>query len=61
MYESELAPDGYRETARQNQRAVPVISEKHVVPNSISGSVNEEERENPQGFNKKTLTERVFK
>lgn len=57
MYESELAPDGYKETARENRRAVPVISEKHVLPNSISRSVNEQERETPQGFNNKTITE----
>lgn len=57
MYESELAPDEYKGTARQNPRAVPVISEKHVLPNSTSQSANEQEREKPQGFNNKTVTE----
>ncbi|XWS28798.1 hypothetical protein CRYUN_Cryun25bG0102100 [Craigia yunnanensis] len=35
MYESELAPEGYKEKARQNPRAVPVISEKHVLASSV--------------------------
>ncbi|KAF3454660.1 hypothetical protein FNV43_RR05108 [Rhamnella rubrinervis] len=35
MYESELAPEGYKENARQHPRAVPVISEKHVLPSSM--------------------------
>ena len=35
MYESELAPEGYKENARQNPRAVPVISEKHVLASSV--------------------------
>ncbi|EOY33962.1 Uncharacterized protein TCM_041785 isoform 1 [Theobroma cacao] len=35
MYESELAPEGYKENARQHPRAVPVISEKHVLPSSV--------------------------
>ncbi|KAJ4832655.1 hypothetical protein Tsubulata_043344, partial [Turnera subulata] len=32
MYESELAPQGYK----QNPRSTPVISEKHVLPSSVS-------------------------
>ncbi|XP_040930025.1 uncharacterized protein [Gossypium hirsutum] len=35
MYESELAPEAYKEHARQNPRAVPVISEKHVLTSSV--------------------------
>ncbi|KAE9585991.1 hypothetical protein Lal_00010121 [Lupinus albus] len=31
MYESEVAPEGYKENARQHPRANPVISEKHVL------------------------------
>lgn len=41
VYESELAPEGYKENARQHPRAVPVISEKHVLPSSVKqGSVS---------------------
>ncbi|KAJ6385038.1 hypothetical protein OIU77_028273 [Salix suchowensis] len=35
MYESEMAPEGYKEAARQHPRAVPVIPEKHVLPGSV--------------------------
>ncbi|KAF9675382.1 hypothetical protein SADUNF_Sadunf09G0026500 [Salix dunnii] len=35
MYESEMAPEGYKEAARQHPRAVPVIPEKHVLPSSV--------------------------
>ncbi|KAG8488514.1 hypothetical protein CXB51_016396 [Gossypium anomalum] len=35
MDESELAPEAYKEHARQNPRAVLVISEKHVVTTSV--------------------------
>lgn len=37
MYGSELAPEGYRETARQHPREVTDVSEKHVLPCSIGG------------------------
>ncbi|KAL0284186.1 UNVERIFIED_CONTAM: hypothetical protein Sangu_2842100 [Sesamum angustifolium] len=33
MYESEAAPESLKETARQHPRAVPVVSENHMVPN----------------------------
>lgn len=65
MYESELAPEGYKENARQHPRAVPVISEKHVLPSSVKqGS---ELREDPLSPNQaggttspnKTITETV--
>ncbi|KAI4322116.1 hypothetical protein L6164_021836 [Bauhinia variegata] len=44
MYESELAPEAYRENARQHPRATPVISEKHVLPTTAKPGV-EQERE----------------
>ncbi|KDP42218.1 hypothetical protein JCGZ_02948 [Jatropha curcas] len=41
MYESEMAPEGYRETARQHPRAVPVISEKHILSNIAAVNAND--------------------
>ncbi|KAL0460359.1 UNVERIFIED_CONTAM: hypothetical protein Slati_0663100 [Sesamum latifolium] len=35
MYESEAAPESLKETARQHPRAVPVVSQNHMVPNRI--------------------------
>ncbi|XVF46564.1 hypothetical protein PTKIN_Ptkin03bG0037100 [Pterospermum kingtungense] len=35
MYESELAPEGYKENARQHPRASPVIPETHVLASNI--------------------------
>ena len=35
VYESELAPEEYKEYARQHPRANPVISEKHVLHNAV--------------------------
>ncbi|XVF20006.1 hypothetical protein REPUB_Repub11eG0160700 [Reevesia pubescens] len=46
MYESELAPEGYKENARQNPRAVPVISEKHVLASSVK-LVSEQGKKEP--------------
>ncbi|XP_022732438.1 low-temperature-induced 65 kDa protein-like isoform X2 [Durio zibethinus] len=46
MYESELAPEGYKENARQNPRAVPVISEKHVLASSVK-PVSEQGKKEP--------------
>ncbi|KAA8549307.1 hypothetical protein F0562_000991 [Nyssa sinensis] len=54
MYESELAPEGYKETARQHPRAFPVVSEKHVVPSSVK-----QENEKPPSSSTKTITETV--
>ncbi|PON68827.1 low-temperature-induced protein [Trema orientale] len=51
MYESELAPESYKETARQHPRAIPVISEKHALPET--GSVNDNNKENPLSPNNK--------
>ncbi|XVE79541.1 hypothetical protein DITRI_Ditri14bG0066900 [Diplodiscus trichospermus] len=46
MYESELAPEGYKENARQNPRAVPVISERHVLASSVK-PVSEQTNKEP--------------
>ncbi|KAA8549303.1 hypothetical protein F0562_000987 [Nyssa sinensis] len=54
MYESELAPEGYKETARQHPRAFPVVSEKHVVPSSVK-----QENEKPPSSSTRTITETV--
>ncbi|KAJ6424909.1 hypothetical protein OIU84_025644 [Salix udensis] len=64
MYESEMAPERYKETARQNPRAVPVISEAHVLPGSLTCAEDKpvtetvsEEQENEK--TPKTLTQTV--
>lgn len=57
VYESELAPEGYREHARQHPRAIPVISDKHVLASSVNSGAGQE-NENPPTPNK-TLTETV--
>lgn len=49
MYESELAPEGYKEHARQHPREIPSISEKQVLASSVNRSV-EQEREKPATF-----------
>ncbi|KAK7261510.1 hypothetical protein RIF29_27824 [Crotalaria pallida] len=43
MYESELAPEGYKENARQHPRANPVISEKHVLHNPVKSRVEQDQ------------------
>nr|KYP58514.1 hypothetical protein KK1_013924 [Cajanus cajan] len=53
MYESELAPEGYKENARQHPRANPVISEKHVLHNTVKLGV-EHDREKPRVMNATT-------
>ncbi|GFZ01435.1 hypothetical protein Acr_15g0000440 [Actinidia rufa] len=57
MYESEKAPEACKETARQHPRAIPVVSEKHVLPNSIKHDV-EQEKQKPLSPSK-TITETV--
>ncbi|CAK9141506.1 unnamed protein product [Ilex paraguariensis] len=57
MYESELAPENYKETARQHPRADPVVSEKHVLASSVKHGVEEEKEKLPSA--NKTLTETV--
>ncbi|XP_057953119.1 uncharacterized protein LOC131147631 isoform X2 [Malania oleifera] len=53
MYESELAPEGYKEAARLHPRTVPVTSEKHDLDSS--GTRDDAE----QGKETKTITETV--
>ncbi|XP_027343402.1 uncharacterized protein LOC113855972 [Abrus precatorius] len=55
MYESELAPEGYKENARQHPRANPVISEKHVLQTCIKSGV-QQDRENSLGLVNSTTT-----
>ncbi|OMO62005.1 hypothetical protein CCACVL1_23083 [Corchorus capsularis] len=50
MYESELAPEGYKEHARQHPRAISVISEKHILPGNVH-SVAEAETKKPAPAN----------
>ena len=57
VYESEKAPEACKETARQHPRAIPVVSEKHVFPNSIKHDV-EQEKQKPLSPNN-TITETV--
>ncbi|KAM4095717.1 hypothetical protein ACJW30_08G049800 [Castanea mollissima] len=52
-----LAPETYRETARQHPRAIPVISEKHVPSSSVNCDA-EQEKEKTTSPNK-TITETV--
>ncbi|XP_015874003.3 low-temperature-induced 65 kDa protein [Ziziphus jujuba] len=65
MYESELAPEGYKENARQHPRAVPVISEKHVLPSSVKQGSESPLSPNQAGVNStsspnnKTITDTV--
>ncbi|XP_009622243.1 uncharacterized protein YMR317W-like [Nicotiana tomentosiformis] len=60
MYESELAPEAYKEAARQHPRADPVVSEKHVVPTSIKHEVIEQDnKETVPDSPSKTITETV--
>ncbi|XP_059626572.1 uncharacterized protein LOC132269405 [Cornus florida] len=72
MYESELAPDQYKEKARQQPRAVPMASEKHVLPISDKHELEEEKEKPPTpknnipgpknktpGPNNKTISETV--
>jgi len=48
VYESELAPEGYKETARQHPRAVHVVSEKHVLACSVNlGGADQQEKQKP--------------
>ncbi|CAK7331458.1 unnamed protein product [Dovyalis caffra] len=65
MYESEMAPEGYKEAARQHPRAIPVISEKHALPSSVTCAAEDKpitETVSGKEENKncpKTLTETV--
>ncbi|XVF05468.1 hypothetical protein REPUB_Repub05bG0174700 [Reevesia pubescens] len=46
MNESEVAPEGYKENARQYPRAIPVISEKHVLASCVK-PVSEQGKKEP--------------
>lgn len=43
MYESELAPENYKQAAKQKPRAVPVASEKHVLEGSVRNDIKKQE------------------
>ncbi|XP_073304261.1 uncharacterized protein [Primulina huaijiensis] len=58
MYESELAPASYIENARQHPRAVPVLSDKHILPTSGKQEASDEEKSKPFGPSK-TISETV--
>ncbi|XP_071934423.1 uncharacterized protein [Coffea arabica] len=58
VYESELAPEIYRETARQHPRADPVVSEKHLFPTSIKHEDGDEGKDKAAAVSK-TITETV--
>lgn len=59
MYESELAPGAYKETARLHPRADPMFSEKNVLPQSTKHE-SENGKERPDSSNV-TATETVSK
>ncbi|KAI7983731.1 hypothetical protein LOK49_LG15G01344 [Camellia lanceoleosa] len=59
MYESELAPESYKETARQHPRAIPVVSEKHVLSGSVKHEMEQELEKKPLSPDK-TITDAVF-
>ncbi|KAJ7980815.1 Low-temperature-induced protein [Quillaja saponaria] len=53
MYESELAPEEYRANARQHPRAIPFISEKHVLTSSVKEGVGKTSQEKPHSPNRR--------
>ncbi|XP_019448334.1 PREDICTED: uncharacterized protein LOC109351331 [Lupinus angustifolius] len=57
MYESELAPEGYKENARQHPRANPVISEKHVLHSPTKSNVEQDQEKQPSIINSTTTTQ----
>ncbi|CAM8909943.1 unnamed protein product [Rhodiola kirilowii] len=57
MYESEKAPEGLKETARQHPRAVPVTSQKYAVPSRASEDTKCQEKENPPNSPKQKANE----
>ena len=57
MYESEVAPEAYKENARQHPRANPVISEKHVLHTHVKEEgVEEQDQDKPPSPVKSTAT-----
>ncbi|CAN4098784.1 unnamed protein product [Withania somnifera] len=61
MYESELAPEPYKEAARQHPRADLVLSEKSITPRSIKGHqvIEHDNTEKLPDSPSKTITETV--
>ncbi|CAL0332495.1 unnamed protein product [Lupinus luteus] len=58
MYESELAPEGYKENARQHPRANPVISENHVLHSPTKSKLEQRDQEKqPTLVNSTTTTQ----
>ncbi|XP_040990885.1 uncharacterized protein LOC121238095 [Juglans microcarpa x Juglans regia] len=58
MYESELAPEGYKEAARHHPRSFHVVSEKHVLASSVNRG-DEADKENPSSIPNKIITKTV--
>ncbi|XP_063944001.1 low-temperature-induced 65 kDa protein isoform X1 [Daucus carota subsp. sativus] len=56
MYESELAPENYKQAAKQKPRAVPMASEKHVLESSVR---NNDKNQEAGTSSSKTMTESV--
>lgn len=56
VYESELAPENYKQAAKQKPRAVPVTSEKHVLEGSVRNDIKKQEAGTSSS---KTMTESV--
>lgn len=56
VYESEQAPETYKENARQHPRANPVISEKHVLHNAVKLGMQEDQKPNAAVNHKLTST-----
>lgn len=56
VYESVKAPEPYKENARQNPRAVPVVSEKRAAPSNLKEEEEEETNSPPPS---KTISETV--
>lgn len=47
VYESEMAPEGYKETAKMHPRVTPMVSEKHVMQSSVNQSSEQEKQKSP--------------
>ncbi|KAK9280575.1 hypothetical protein L1049_014269 [Liquidambar formosana] len=59
MYESELAPEAYKETARHHRRAVPLASEENVLASRVKHGVNVNQGKEKPPSPSKTTTEGV--
>ncbi|KAF5954234.1 hypothetical protein HYC85_007090 [Camellia sinensis] len=60
MYESELAPETYKEKARQHPRADPVVSGKHILTSTTKNEVEvevEQEKQKENGLTVSTTNE----